>query len=99
MNDEKRPAWLRVAEVGSLTGLLIVARSAKFFGRRVARFVVFFVASYFFLTSKKARGASRLYFEKLGLTPSSRRVFSHILTFANVLLDRLFFLQSAFGMF
>ena len=68
--------------------------------RRITRLWLWPITLYFFLFAPKARTASRNYLKRVpGKSGSHREVFSHLYTFASVVLDRVYFLMDKFGKF
>jgi len=84
--------WMHVAEKGGVWGIRFVVWLSTAFGRGAARFFLLFLAAYYLLFHKAVRNASRAYLERLhGRPVGLAAVYRHILTFAKVTLDRLFF--------
>lgn len=90
--------WASMAERGSALGLRFLVFCLESFGRRAAGIVLYPVAAYFVATAPDARRASRQYLERLhrvtGAGPEHvglSTIFRHILTFAEMTLDRLCF--------
>ncbi|SIS40250.1 hypothetical protein [Neptunomonas antarctica] len=86
--------WSKIGETGTLLGMKILLAVYRIFGRRGFRVLLFPVMSYYYLTQKKARDASRQYLNKLSLytqTPEAENnlsTFQHFLMFGEVLLDK-----------
>jgi len=57
--------WATFAERGSAWGLGLVATAYRLLGRRIALWVLLPVVTYFFLTGRRARRASRNYLQRL----------------------------------
>jgi len=88
------------AEAGAGWGIRFVVFLCTVFGRPVARAFLYVLAFYYVLFSARARRASRLYLEKLHPGQVGfGAVYRHILTFAKVTLDRLFFAQGKHHLF
>jgi predicted LPLAT superfamily acyltransferase len=86
------PGWLGQRERGAVWAIRLGTFWATFFGRRPTRLIVYAIAAYYTLFDRTARQASRTWFERIdGEWPSLARVYRHILCFAHVTLDRLFF--------
>jgi len=68
-------------------------------GRSVTSWVLHGVVFYYFLFARKAKGYSRAYLTRVGAAPSMKNVYLHLYTFAQVLLDRLFFVTGNFKPF
>jgi predicted LPLAT superfamily acyltransferase len=90
--------WAAFAERGSVWGLGLIATAYRLLGRRMALVVLLPVVSYFFLTGRQARLASRTYLQRLAsyaepdaaIPPATRiTVFRHFLAFAESGLDKL----------
>ena len=86
--------WARLAERGSRLGLNTVFACYRLFGGRVARWLLYPVIVYFFLTGRRARAASLDYLgrvhRRLGLAPPRwRDSFRHMRAFGESGLDKL----------
>lgn len=82
---------MSTAERGAVLGIRFVVWLCTAFGRPAARAFIHVLAFYYALFSSAARRASRTYLEKLHPQVGFWRLYRHILTFAEVTLDRLFF--------
>ena len=92
--------WARQPERGSPALLRLGVWTARFLGRPVARLLLYPLTLYFCLSSAAASRASRLYLTRvLGLAPGLAQRFTHFLTFARCLLDRVFLLNDESGAF
>jgi len=92
--------WMHAAEAGAVWGIRFVVFLCTVFGRSAGRAFVRILALYYVLFSGRARRASRQYLELLH--PGAVRfgmIYRHVLTFAEVTLDRLFFAQGKTGLF
>ena len=85
--------WLSVAEKGSVFGIRFLFFACVIFGRGVARAVLRPVILYYVLFHKSARRASRDYLQRVCGRASFWMIYRHMLNFAEVSLDRVFFLQ------
>ncbi|MBI3897949.1 MAG: glycosyltransferase family 2 protein [Gammaproteobacteria bacterium] len=95
----KSSHWWRTSERGSYLGILIVFFTFRLLGRRVARWLLFPIVGYFFVTGGRARRASALYLQRLyahtGPTPALpapptwRDSWRHMFAFAESNLDKL----------
>ena len=86
--------WWRLAERGSVLGLKIVFACYRLLGARAARWMLYPVVGYFFLTGRRARTASLDYLRRVhrlnGLAaPGWRDSFRHMLAFGQSGLDKL----------
>ncbi len=87
-----RAAWLSVGERGGVFGIRFVVFLCTAFGRGLARLFIGALAAWYLLFDGHARRASRAFLERVGGRPATLgMVYRHILTFARVTLDRLFF--------
>ena len=86
-------SWLKIPEVGPVFGMQILIWMSRTLGRTVTSFILRFVVVYYFLFASRARHYSRQYLRRVGLAPSSLNVFRHLYTFAQTMLDRLFFVS------
>jgi len=89
-NRERGSPWLlRVMTVLSLRG-----------GRRASRFILYGIASYFFLFAPRARRSSIQYLQRaLQRRPTARDRFLQVLYFATTIHDRAFMLNGQFELF
>ncbi|MEO8409181.1 MAG: glycosyltransferase [Propionivibrio sp.] len=90
----RRQHWSRLAERGSVLGLSIVFTCYRLLGARAARLLLYPVVAYFFLTSARARTASRDYLRRIAsrqgsAPPGWRDSFRHQLAFAESGLDKM----------
>jgi predicted LPLAT superfamily acyltransferase len=83
--------WRHIPEAGTVLGLRLLVLIVRIAGRRVAGWVLYWVALYYALLRKDARRASRDYLRRIGEPATFRHVVRHLHTFAQVSLDRLFF--------
>jgi predicted LPLAT superfamily acyltransferase len=84
--------WLGQRERGAVWAIRIGTFWATYFGRRPTRLIVYGIAAYYTLFDRSARSASSSWLERIhGKPPSFAQVYRHILCFAHVTLDRLFF--------
>jgi predicted LPLAT superfamily acyltransferase/GT2 family glycosyltransferase len=88
--------WANLAERGSTWGLQLTAATYRLLGRRATQVLLLPVVGYFFLTGRRARHASRDYFERLhaasgGATPvpGLGTSFRHMQAFGASNLDKL----------
>ena len=86
-------SWLGIAEKGSVFGIRFMFFACTVFGRAVARACLRPVILYYVLFHGDARRASRDYLNRVMGKATFRQVFRHLLNFAEVNLDRVFFLQ------
>jgi predicted LPLAT superfamily acyltransferase len=90
--------WLGVAEKGSLFGIRFFFFACTVFGRGVARFFLKVVVLYYVLFHAKTRRASYDYLRRAtGRKPTFWMAWRHMLTFGEVSVDRVFFLQDKFA--
>lgn len=87
-------AWLTATERGTLLGIQALYWLATVGGRLPARALVRMVALWYVLTDRKAVEASRSWLRVVHeREPTFGEVYGHILRFAQVTLDRIFFLK------
>jgi predicted LPLAT superfamily acyltransferase len=90
----EKSGWLAERERGAVLGVRIVFVLATIFGRFPARQVVKLVALYYALFDSRARAASRDFFQRVyGRAARFADVYAHVHRFAQVTLDRMFFLR------
>ena len=97
MADARR--WTHVAERGSLLGLRITVTCYRLFGRSLSLILVHCIVTYFFLTGKAARAATRAYQRRvvemfgtgtqLGVDPGMWQCFQQFRAFALAIFDRI----------
>jgi len=92
-------SWLKVPEVGPVLGMRFLIWMCRTVGRQTTNLILHCVVFYYFLFSTRAKGCSRDYLVRVGLEPSARHVYRHLFTFAQCLLDRLFFVSGDFKPF
>lgn len=93
-------AWMKRSEGGGQLALRTIHGIAVFFGRGVARTILYPVAAYFVLRRGPERRASRAFLTRaLGRRATLADVFRHFFCFAAVTLDRVFLLSDRFGRF
>ena len=86
--------WLAQRESGSMVGMRALAWVALRLGRPVARLILRPVALWYVLAARTARRSSREYLGRvMGCPASWRDIYHHLLTFAEVTLDRAYFLS------
>lgn len=91
--------WRTIPEAGTVLGIRVLVLLARIFGRRIAGWLLYVVALYYALVRGLARRASRDYLRRVGLPAGFGNVVRHLHTFAQVSLDRLFFLTGQWGAF
>jgi predicted LPLAT superfamily acyltransferase len=85
--------WRSSEEVGSAWGITVVARLASLVGRSAARVLLYLVTLYFYCARPDRVDACRTFRRLAGAPTAPLDIYRHLLTFAHVALDRLFFLQ------
>ncbi len=87
--------WLNVAEVGGALGIRFFVVVGTIFGRAPARVVLRLVALYYALFHSTARRASRTWLSKIHGQDRVTfvMIYTHLLRFAQVALDRLFLVR------
>ncbi len=91
--------WRKIPEAGTVLGIRLIVLCARLFGRRIAGWVLYVVAFYFTIFRGTARRASKDFLRRVGQPATFWTVVRHIHTFAQVALDRMFFLTGKFGSF
>lgn len=95
-----RSEWARSPERGSLTLLRMMTFVSLRLGRPVGRFILYFIALYFFLFAPSARRNSREYLQRvLGRRPRARDRFQQVFSFASIILDRLYLVNERYDLF
>lgn len=92
--------WSRAGERGNRFVLRLMAWIAVVCGRRVARLVLHPITLYFVLFGRDSGRHSRRYLERaLGRPPRWRDRYRHVLTFATVVLDRVYLAREQLAAF
>ncbi len=82
-----------------MLGIRLIVLCARIFGRRIAGWVLYIVAFYYTIFHATARRASKDFLRRVDQPTTFGNVVRHIHTFAQVALDRMFFLTGKFGPF
>ncbi|KFZ30855.1 acetyltransferase [Pseudidiomarina salinarum] len=77
--------WAKTQERGNYWGIIFVLRAYKYGGRWIMRFMLMPIIFYFFLTSKKARRASKNYLTRLHIFSGDASPFTSAPTSLNSL--------------
>jgi len=91
--------WRAMPEAGTVVGLRLVVWLARVCRRRVAGWVLYLVCLYYVVLRPAARRASQSYLRRVGRPDGLGSVVRHLHTFAQVSLDRLFFLTGRWSPF
>lgn len=91
--------WRNIPEAGTVFGIRMLVLLARTFGRRIAGWLLYVVALYYAIVRGIARRASRDYLRRVGQRATFADVVRHLHTFAQVSLDRLFFLTERWESF
>jgi predicted LPLAT superfamily acyltransferase len=95
-----RADWATSPERGSRTLLRMMTFVSLRLGRPVGRFILFFIAAYFFLFAPSARVHSLNYLGRaLGRRPTARDRFRQVHSFASIILDRLYLVNERYDLF
>jgi predicted LPLAT superfamily acyltransferase len=98
--DLTRADWARSPERGSLTLLRAMVFVSLKLGRPVGRFILYFIALYFFLFAPTARRHSLDYLRRvLGRKPTPIDRFRQVFYFAANILDRLYLVNGRYDLF
>jgi predicted LPLAT superfamily acyltransferase len=84
--------WRKIPEAGTVFGIRLLVLLARTLGRRIAGWFLYLVALYYAIVRGLARRSSRDYLRRVGQRAGFASVVRHLHTFAQVSLDRLFFL-------
>jgi predicted LPLAT superfamily acyltransferase len=90
---EPRSEWLARRERGTRMGVRALLLVTRVLGRRGGRALLRVIMFYFVLFAPKARRASRQWYERVTGRSSFRSTYRHLLRFAEVALDRVFFVR------
>src|SRR5882757_3635578 len=91
--------WRKLPEAGTVLGIRLLVFLARTFGRRIAGWFLYLVALYYAIVRGLTRRASRDYLQRVGQRAGFASVVRHLHTFAQVSLDRLFFLTGRWDSF
>jgi predicted LPLAT superfamily acyltransferase len=91
--------WRKLPESGTVFGIRLLVLLARAFGRRIAGWFLYVVAFYYALLRGTVRRASRDYLRRVGERATFANVVRHLQTFAQVSLDRMFFLTGRWESF
>ncbi|OYV34162.1 MAG: hypothetical protein B7Z80_21945, partial [Rhodospirillales bacterium 20-64-7] len=93
-NNSRTQEWVTRRERGSLSAIRLGVWTARRLGRPLARLLLYPLCLYFCVSSPSAARASRIYLGRaLRRPPRLIDRFTHFLTFARCLLDRVFLLS------
>ncbi len=92
--------WATRPERSSMAVLRLMVWLSLFLGRRLSRLVLYPIAAYFVVFAPKAKRASKAYLSRaLGRTARLPDGFRHVLTFASVVHDRVYWLRGRHDLF
>lgn len=92
--------WATRPERSSMAVLRFMVWLSLFLGRRLSRLVLYPIAAYFVVFAPKAKRASQAYLRRaLGRTARLPDGFRHVLTFASVVHDRVYWLRGRHDLF
>ncbi len=94
-----RAAWLARQERGSRIGIRVLLFVTRVLGRRGGHLLLRVIMFYFTLFAPAARRASRAWFERVTGRSSFYTAYRHLYRFAQVALDRVFFVQGRSELF
>jgi predicted LPLAT superfamily acyltransferase len=96
----KLTEWSTRRERGSELLLRAMAFVSLHIGRPAGRFILYFIAAYFFAFAPRARRHSRLYLcRALGRKATARDWFRHVHAFSSTLLDRVYLVNAQYELF
>ncbi len=92
--------WVTHRERGSVVLLRVMTFISLKIGRRAGRFILYFIAAYFFAFAPSARRNGRNYLRRaLGREPTSRDWFRQVFSFASTIHDRVYLVNGQYDMF
>ena len=92
--------WATRPERSSMAVLRLMVWLSLFLGRRLSRLVLYPIAAYFVVFAPKAKRASKAYLSRaLGRTARLSDGCRHVLTFASVVHDRVYWLRGRHDLF
>ena len=90
----EQATWLKASEKGSVLGIRFVVWLATLAGRGPARLLVRVVALYYVVAHRDVRDASRRWLGRVHNRAATwRDIYQHVFRFAQVTLDKLFFMR------
>lgn len=92
-------SWRKIPESGTVLGIRLIVWVARIFRRRGASWFLYLLAIYYALFHRTARRASSAYLRRVGQPATFGNIVRHLHTFAQVSLDRLFFLTGRWAPF
>ena len=100
LDPPKASTWTQRPERSSMAVLRLMTWLSLRLGRRASRPVLYLIAAYFVLFAPAAKRASKDYLRRvLGRPATIRDGFRHVLTFATVIHDRVYWLCDRPGLF
>jgi len=95
-----KATWAARPERSSMPVLRLMTWLSLTLGRRVSRIVLYFIAAYFVVFAPSAKRASKAFLGRaLGRRARLADGFRHVLTFASVVHDRVYWLRGRFDLF
>lgn len=92
--------WTQRPERSSMTALRVMVWLSVSLGRRISGLVLYIIAAYFVVFAPSAKRASKAFLTRaLGRTARLPDGFRHVLTFATVVHDRVYWLRGQFNLF
>ena len=92
--------WSTRRERGSALLLRVMTLLSLRIGRRAGRFILYFIAAYFFVFAPQSRRHSYAYLRRaLGRRPTPRDWFRQVLTFASTIHDRVYLVNAQYDLF
>jgi len=99
MGDASEQHWSKIAERGTVAGIWFVVTLATIGGRRPARAFTHLLVPYYLLFAGRARRSSQDYLRRALGEATLPMVYRHILRFAQIAVDRLFFVRGKVELF
>ena len=98
--DQHTRRWTALPERGTPAALRLIHWTARFFGRSIARLLLFPITLYFLISGHAARRVSYEYLARVRGRPAHCwHVFRHLYYFAATILDRVYLLTGEFHRF
>ncbi len=99
-SSSDKAAWAQRPERSSMAVLRLMVWLSLTLGRRLSRLVLYFIAAYFVVFAPSAKRASKTFLTRaLGRVARLPDGFRHVLTFATVVHDRVYWLRGRFDLF
>lgn len=90
--EQRQQHWASITERGSMLGMRFTSACYRYFGKYIARLLLYPIIGYFYWTNRTTRAASKQYLAriaKLKPQPKPMSSFTHMLSFGQKCIDTL----------